>query len=225
MDSHRHRRNDSPTGHHAASAELAGRSRAASPIVSAHIRRHSVWDIVLKGLVQHLDPAAFQLTIYHLGHIEDGETQFAKAAANQWRDASALEASTGWAALIASDQQDVLYYPELGMDPTVYMLAQQRLAPLQSVGWGHPITTGITSIDLFFSGELLEPADAQQHYREQLIRLPGTGCCTTAFDVQALPCPYFQHHRSSIPTRGLLQEGCRECEPVVLGKQGGSRFE
>ena len=44
------------------------------------------------------------------------------------------------------------------------------------------MTTGIASIDLLFSSELLEPEDGQPHYREQLIKLPGTGCCTTAFD-------------------------------------------
>ncbi len=182
-------------------------------IVSAHIRRHSVWDIVLKGLVTHLDPALFELTIYHLGPIEDAETQFARAAVPHWRDAGALAASTGWAALIAGDQQDVLYYPELGMDPTVYMLAQQRLAPLQAAGWGHPITTGIAAIDLFFSGELLEPPDGQQHYREQLIKLPNTGCCTTAYDLEALPCPAFD---------ALLTAGA---PPVFLIPQSVVKFD
>lgn len=156
-------------------------------IVSAHIRRHSVWDIVLKGLIQHLDPQAFELTLYHLGKQEDAETQFAKAAAQHWRDAASLVDGAGWAGLIAQDEQDVLYYPELGMDTLCYRLAQQRLAPLQAAGWGHPITTGIAHIDLFFSGELIEPADAQAHYRETLIKLPGTGCCTQPYEVQARP--------------------------------------
>jgi protein O-GlcNAc transferase len=33
-------------------------------------------------------------------------------------------------------------------------------------------------MDLFISGELLEGGGAEQHYREKLIRLPGTGVCT-----------------------------------------------
>lgn len=157
-------------------------------IVSAHIRRHSVWDIVLKGLIQHLDPQAFELTIYHLGHLEDAETQFAKSAVPRWRDASSLvSGSGGWAGLIAKDAQDVLYYPELGMDTLCYRLAQQRLAPLQAAGWGHPITTGIASVDLFFSGELIEPEGAQSHYSEALIKLPGTGCCTQPYEAQTRP--------------------------------------
>jgi protein O-GlcNAc transferase len=33
-------------------------------------------------------------------------------------------------------------------------------------------------LTLFLSGELLEGTGAEQHYRERLIRLPGTGVCT-----------------------------------------------
>lgn len=58
------------------------------------------------------------------------------------------------------------------------MLAAHRLAPLQVAGWGHPVTTGLPTIDLYFSGALLEPENAQEAYRERLILLPGTGCCT-----------------------------------------------
>lgn len=57
-------------------------------------------------------------------------------------------------------------------------LNQRRQSSLQAVGWGHPITTGLPTIDLFFSGELLERADADGDYRERLVRLSGTGACT-----------------------------------------------
>ncbi|MDC8785894.1 tetratricopeptide repeat protein [Roseateles koreensis] len=165
-------------------APRAAGERIRLGIVSAHIRRHSVWDIVLKGLIEHLDASLFELTIYHLGAIEDAQTELAKQAVAQWRDAGSLAGSTGWADRIAQDRQDVLYYPELGMDTVCYGLAQQRLAPLQAAGWGHPITTGLATIDLFFSGQLIEPEDGQAHYREHLIRLPGTGCCTRPFEIE-----------------------------------------
>jgi len=45
-------------------------------------------------------------------------------------------------------------------------------------GWGHPVTTGLPTVDWFVSGELLEGAAAERHYCEKLIRLPGTGVCT-----------------------------------------------
>jgi protein O-GlcNAc transferase len=50
-----------------------------------------------------------------------------------------------------------------------------RLAPVQCCWWGHPVTTGLETIDFFLSSDLMEPEDAQTHYSEQLIRLPNIG--------------------------------------------------
>jgi predicted O-linked N-acetylglucosamine transferase (SPINDLY family) len=84
-----------------------------------------------------------------------------------------------------------MFYPEVGMDPAACALAALRLAPLQVAGWGHPVTTGLPSIDVFVSGELLEGIGADRHYREKLVRLPGTGVCTELAAVQPQPwdCP------------------------------------
>jgi predicted O-linked N-acetylglucosamine transferase (SPINDLY family) len=92
-----------------------------------------------------------------------------------------------WLDEAAQDRPDVMFYPELGMDPATCALAALRLAPLQVAGWGHPVTTGLPSIDLFMSGELLEGTGAERHYREKLIRLPGTGVCTDSAPVQSRP--------------------------------------
>ena len=43
------------------------------------------------------------------------------------------------------------------------------------VFWGHPSTTGLPSIDYFVSSAAAEPADADAHYSEKLVRLPGLG--------------------------------------------------
>ncbi len=76
---------------------------------------------------------------------------------------------------IAADAPDVLIYPEIGMEPMIEKLAAMRLAPLQCMLWGHPVTSGLPTIDVFFSAEALEPANAQTHYRERLQLLPGLG--------------------------------------------------
>ena len=69
----------------------------------------------------------------------------------------------------------VLIYPEVGMDPMVGWLAPQRLARVQCVAWGHPVTTGMPTIDYFLSADLMEPPDADAHYTEHLVRLPRLG--------------------------------------------------
>jgi hypothetical protein len=73
------------------------------------------------------------------------------------------------------------------MDPATCALAALRLAPLQIAGWGHPVTTGLPTMDLFVSGELLEGQGAERHYREKLIRLPGTGVYTELAAIEPLP--------------------------------------
>jgi protein O-GlcNAc transferase len=74
---------------------------------------------------------------------------------------------------ITDDDLDVLIYPELGMNRHLLKLAALRLAPLQAVTWGHPVTTGLPTIDLFLSSEAMEGEDADDHYTEELVRLPG----------------------------------------------------
>jgi protein O-GlcNAc transferase len=77
---------------------------------------------------------------------------------------------------IAAERLDILFYPDIGMTPLTYFLAFARLAPVQCVSWGHPVTTGIPNIDYFISAKSVEPDDAQSHYSERLIlldRLPS----------------------------------------------------
>ncbi|HJU32049.1 MAG TPA: hypothetical protein VJ740_11360, partial [Hyphomicrobiaceae bacterium] len=154
-------------------------------IVSAHVRRHSVWDAILKGLMAHVDPAFVEVEVFHLGALRDGETQWAAAHAAHF-DQGPHEPHV-WAQRILARQPDVLLYPEIGMELTIMHLAAQRLAPVQAVTWGHPHTTGLPTIDCFFSAASLEPPDAADHYTERLICLPRLGCCITASRVDPEP--------------------------------------
>jgi predicted O-linked N-acetylglucosamine transferase (SPINDLY family) len=72
--------------------------------------------------------------------------------------------------LAAGAEVDVLIYPDLGMEPLSWYLSFARLAPVQMAWWGHPVTTGLPSIDYFISLHDEAP-HAQQHYSEQLIRM------------------------------------------------------
>jgi len=73
--------------------------------------------------------------------------------------------------IIATERLDLIFYPDIGMTPLTYFLAFARLAPVQCVSWGHPVTTGIPAIDYFISARSIEPRDAQTHYSERLILL------------------------------------------------------
>jgi protein O-GlcNAc transferase len=68
---------------------------------------------------------------------------------------------------------DILLYPEVGSDPITYFLAHARLAPVQAAMYGHPATTGISTLDYFLSPGCTELPAAQDHYTEQLVCLPN----------------------------------------------------
>lgn len=69
---------------------------------------------------------------------------------------------------ISNVRCDLLYYWEVGTDAANYFLPFLRLAPVQVTSWGVQVTSGITSLDAYLSSDLVEPADAQEHYTEPL---------------------------------------------------------
>jgi predicted O-linked N-acetylglucosamine transferase (SPINDLY family) len=135
-----------------------------------------VWDVLLRGILANLDRRRLEVFVYHTGTLIDAETQWAKTRAERF--VQGHKPLQGWLDEVARDRPDVLFYPEVGMDPVTCTLAALRLAPVQVAGWGHPVTTGLPTIDRFLSGELLEGPGADGHYREKLVRLPGTGVYT-----------------------------------------------
>ncbi len=154
-------------------ATVAGRARPRIGFVSSFFRDGTVGRY-FEHWITDLDPEAFEVVLYHLQPGTD--PLFARLAAR----ADAVRQCPRWLASriaprIREDAPDVLIYPELGMDATVFALAALRLAPLQCAAWGHPVTTGHETIDVFFSSAAMEPADGAQHYTERLVRIPGIG--------------------------------------------------
>lgn len=74
--------------------------------------------------------------------------------------------------MLAALELDILIYLDIGMEPLSYFLAFSRLARVQCVWAGHPVTTGIANIDYFLSTGKLEPVGAEAHYSEKLVCLP-----------------------------------------------------
>jgi hypothetical protein len=151
-------------------------------IVSGFIYRHSVWDIILKGLVLNIDRNIFNIAIYHTGSTVDDQNEIARNHADRF--VQGPNTHDVWIETLQQDGLDVILYPEIGMDPYSMHLACFRLAKLQIVSWGHPMTSGIPTLDWYLSGDVLESAVAQEHYSERLIRLPNTGVCTYPVEIK-----------------------------------------
>lgn len=70
---------------------------------------------------------------------------------------------------VEQEELDVIIYTDLGADNWTYFLAHSRLSPIQMVyGWGHPVTSGINTIDYFILPECrLE--EKNEWYSEKII--------------------------------------------------------
>lgn len=141
---------------------------------SAYLGQHSVSKL-FNGWIHHLDRTRFRVFVYNLAvdrNADDDWVRTAAAAADGGYRVGEPEASA-WAKRIAGDHLHALIYPEIGMETTTVRLAALRLAPLQAMAWGHPVTSGLPSMDWFLTSDLMEPPDGEAHYTERLLRLPN----------------------------------------------------
>ncbi|OQY55312.1 MAG: hypothetical protein B6245_19935 [Desulfobacteraceae bacterium 4572_88] len=140
-------------------------------IVSVHLYNQHQQTIgkLNRGIIQNLSREKFEVRVFRFSKEENPLIRAINEAADEVIDLpSDLKAARE---AIAGQGLDILFYPDIGMDSLTYFLAFSRLAPVQCVTWGHPVTTGIPNMDYFISAEHLEPPDAQAHYSERLVLL------------------------------------------------------
>jgi predicted O-linked N-acetylglucosamine transferase (SPINDLY family) len=130
-----------------------------------------------------LDRRRFRIFGYHTGVPQDAETNAAAALCDRFVQGPLP--IDGWRAEILADAPHVLIYPEVGMDPIAAALAAQRFAAVQCNSWGHPDTSGFPTIDYYLSSDLMEPPNGQDHYTEQLVRLPYLSIFYEPIDAQS----------------------------------------
>ena len=133
-------------------------------IVSSFFHRHSNWKIPMKGWIGQLDRSRFEVTGYHVGVMHDEQTDVAAKMCDRF--VHRIVDTAGWRREILADVPHVLIYPGLLMDTSSLQLAAQRLAPVQCNSWGHPETSGLSTLDYFLSSDLMEPPEAQAYYTE-----------------------------------------------------------
>ena len=148
-------------------------SRPVVGFVSAYFREHTVGRHFQGWLTEH-DRDLYWLHCYHVGHEQAPFTEQYRRVSHSFFQSVDLEKVCE---AIHRDQPDALIFTDVGMDPVTSQIAALRFAPVQCAAYGHPVTTGLPTIDYFISGELMEPPDAQQNYTETLLPLPNLGIC------------------------------------------------
>ena len=135
--------------------------------VSRHLYEHMIGKLN-RGSIAHLDRERFEVVVMQLpGRADAMATAIVASADRAVRlPAKLIDARRA----IGEAELDVLFYPDIGMEPMTYFLGFARLAPVQMVTWGHPVTAGIPTIDYFLSSRDLEPDGSEDQYTERLLK-------------------------------------------------------
>jgi protein O-GlcNAc transferase len=146
---------------------LAHGGRIRIGFVSPYLHVHSVARFFASWITD-LDRTRFESHVWHCGSVSDEWTAEIAAASDHFE-----HASTSLGERIRSARLDVLILLDIGLDPRMQVLAAMRLAPRQYTTFGHPVTSGLSTLDGFLSAELLEGEGSERQYSESLVLLPG----------------------------------------------------
>lgn len=158
---------------------------------SKFFKRHTIGRLNLR-LIESLDRNKFEVWIFHSapGVLDDISSRIEKAADHYIavpEDRSLIKTRS----ILDAAELDVLYFADIGMDFSTTLVAHGRYAPLQIVGWGHPVTSGLPTIDDFLSSSQIETENAAEHYSERLVKLP----------VQPVTYPKIDWSKEELPSR------------------------
>ncbi len=131
---------------------------------------HSVYR-TLAGYVANLKEK-FHLTLFHITRARE------RIDVGLFDEVRQLEMKANTLHLEPLNPNDfmVAYFPDVGMNLPSILLANHRIAPIQIMGTGHPVSTWGAEIDYFFGGRLVDlPHLAARNYSEWLVLLPGMG--------------------------------------------------
>jgi protein O-GlcNAc transferase len=174
--------------------------------ISSYFRNHTVGKLFL-GWFQNLDRSQFEIYCYYTGKLPTPATEAFGLASDFIYHLPHLDTAIHQ---IAHDQLDILVFTDIGMHPETTQIAALRLAPVQCLAWGHPVTSGLPTMDYFLSSDLMEPIGAESHYREQLIRLPNISISYPQLELpQNLPQNLIGRSQFQIPEDAVVYLCCQ----------------
>lgn len=148
-------------------------------------RQHPVNIFMLPVLLRH-DHARVEVHVYHTGSMHDEYTRKARAAADRWMEAAALD-DTALQEAIVADEIDVLV--DLAGHTSTHRLGvfAKRAAPVQATFLGYPHSTGLSAMDWIIGDATVSPAEHAHLFSEGIAQLPGSVFCWAPVDQYPLP--------------------------------------
>jgi predicted O-linked N-acetylglucosamine transferase (SPINDLY family) len=131
--------------------------------------------IFLVGAVENLDRRECRVVCYNDRVRNDAMTARIRAASNLWREVHGV-LDEELAGRIRDDRIDILF-DLCGHTSQRLLVFARKPAPLQMTWIGYVGTTGLAAMDYLIADRYQVPAGTEQHYREQILRLPDGYVC------------------------------------------------
>ncbi|GEM_PF-880314 len=146
----------------------SGSGRIRVGFLSAYMRNHSVGRVLI-DLMGSLDRSRFEVLLFQLPDKRHAGQERAETAADRTiRLVPRLDEARR---AVEAERLDALIFCDLHLNPFADALTHSRLAPVQATTWGHPGTSGRTTLDYWLSYEDWEPEGNERLYTERLVRL------------------------------------------------------
>jgi predicted O-linked N-acetylglucosamine transferase (SPINDLY family) len=129
---------------------------------------------LMRGLMRRHDRARIEVFAYAT-NPDDGSDyrKNARSEPDQFRDLSALDVGAA-AQTIAQDGIDILVDLKGWTNGARLEILALRPAPVQATWLGFPGTTSARFFDYVLGDAIVTPPEAQPHFTEQIVRLPGS---------------------------------------------------
>jgi len=137
---------------------------------SNYFRDHTI-NKEFKSFITNINKKKFDVYTFTCSEIFDEYTSQIKKNSNFYYTKDIVDLIK----TIQCKNLDFLFFYEIGMSPESRMLSSFRLARIQGVFWGHPVSSGNSKIDYFISSELMETSNSNKYYTEKILKLPNIG--------------------------------------------------
>jgi predicted O-linked N-acetylglucosamine transferase (SPINDLY family) len=165
-----------PAPRHPRPPEREGAGRLRVGFLSPDLRLHSV-AYFLEPLLAHLDPAEFEVHLYHDHFRVDAMSGRLRSRAAVWRHVAGLS-HDAVEALVRSDALDILVDLAGHTGRNRLPIFRRRLAQAQVTYLGYPDTTGVPEMDFRLVDAVTDPqGDADRFHTEKLVRFAPTAWC------------------------------------------------
>jgi predicted O-linked N-acetylglucosamine transferase (SPINDLY family) len=135
--------------------------------ISEFLTDHTIGKL-FQGLIGNLDKKKFDIFIFHSSYTKEGKIK-KSIDSSATKSIKLSKNFDDKVSVIGNEKLDIIFYPDIGMSSDLYYLTFLRLAKYQINSWGHPETSGNSTIDYFISSKVCETPEAQKFYNEKLI--------------------------------------------------------